>query len=105
MSIDWVDAVSKTNLDNEEMLAFEHKGKQIALYSLDDGYYATDALCTHEQAPLCNGFLDDGIIECPKHNARFDVRTGKVLRKPAKENLVSYPTKIEGDRLFVGIES
>jgi Na+-transporting NADH:ubiquinone oxidoreductase subunit F len=58
-----------------------------------------DGLCTHAAVHLCDGAIVDGQIECPKHNARFDARTGEVVRKPARSPLVTYDVEVRGDRM------
>ena len=62
-----------------QMKAFSVAGQKIALYHLSDGFYATQASCTHIFAPLARGkLLEDGVVQCPLHRARFDIRTGQV---------------------------
>ncbi len=69
-----------------------------------DGSYAfTDGLCTHGRAMLSAGFLDDCILECPKHNGRFDVRTGEAVRLPAQKSLRTYPVTERDGRLVVQV--
>jgi nitrite reductase/ring-hydroxylating ferredoxin subunit len=67
-------------LDVGEMKAFTSAGQKFVLYHLSDGFYATQASCTHIFAPLARGkLLDDRNVQCPLHRARFDIRTGKVV--------------------------
>src|SRR3989338_5842375 len=68
-----------------------------------DGFYAIDDTCTHDDGPLADGWLDGTAIECPRHGARFDVRTGKVLCLPAAVPIKSYLVKVEGDDVKVSI--
>ncbi|WP_290870069.1 Rieske 2Fe-2S domain-containing protein, partial [Aquabacterium sp.] len=63
--------------------------------------YATDGLCTHEQVHLCDGLVMDHVLECPKHNGRFDIRNGKALGAPVCVNLATYPTKVEGRVIYI----
>ena len=74
----------------------------IALFHLDDGYYAMDDLCTHDGGPLAEGALEGTVIECPRHGARFDVRTGAVLSLPATAPVPMYEVRVEGDEIQVG---
>ena len=80
------------------------QGRDIALYGTEDGIHATDNICTHGHARLCDGFLEGHEIECPLHQGRFDVRTGKAMCAPLTEDLRSYPVKIEGGRVYLAIE-
>ena len=66
--------------------------------------YATDNLCTHGNARLCDGFLEGHEIECPLHQGKFDVRNGKPLCAPVTESLRIYPVRIEGGRLYLQID-
>ncbi|MBP9591162.1 MAG: Rieske 2Fe-2S domain-containing protein [Steroidobacteraceae bacterium] len=62
------------------MKAFTAGGEKIVVYHLEDGFYATQANCTHVFAPLARGrILDDCKVQCPFHHARFDIRTGEVV--------------------------
>ena len=75
-----------------------------AIYrSPDDRYFATDGLCTHEQIHLADGLVMDNIIECPKHNGRFDYRTGAAKGAPVCVNLKTYPVKIEAGTVMIDI--
>ena len=64
-----------------KMKKFQVAGEAILIYHLADGFYATQQRCTHTLAPLGRGsVLDDGVVQCPLHRARFDIRTGEVVR-------------------------
>ena len=60
-------------------------------------------LCTHERVHLADGLVMDEIIECPKHNGRFNYKTGKALAAPVCVNLKTYPTKVENGKVFIDI--
>jgi 3-phenylpropionate/trans-cinnamate dioxygenase ferredoxin subunit len=99
---DWIDACATDDIDEEDVIRFDHGGRTLAIYRTDDGrYYATDGICTHERAFLPDGLLMGTIIECPKHNGRFDVRTGEAKGAPVCVNLKTYPVKVESGRVFV----
>jgi naphthalene 1,2-dioxygenase system ferredoxin subunit len=100
----WVDALPAAELPTDDVIGVEVAGRDIAIYTVGDAVYATDNLCTHGQARLCDGFLDGHQIECPLHQGRFDVRDGKPTCEPAEEPLRSYPVKVEGARVFVCVE-
>ncbi len=74
----------------------------VALFHLEDGYYAMDDLCTHDGGPLAEGTLEDHVIECPRHGARFDVKTGAVLRLPAVAPVPTYRVRVENEEIQVG---
>lgn len=66
-------------------------------------YYALANVCSHDGGPLGEGEVYDYEIQCPRHGARFDVRTGKVLSFPAVVDVPAYPVKVEGDKILVQI--
>ncbi|WP_068113480.1 MocE family 2Fe-2S type ferredoxin [Tropicimonas marinistellae] len=99
---DWIDACATDDIEEEDLIRFDHGDRTFAIYrSPSDEYFCTDGLCTHEQVHLEDGLVQDYEIECPKHNATFDYRTGEALRAPACENLRTYPVKVQGDRVLV----
>lgn len=77
----------------------------IALCRLGSAIYAIDNICSHEYACLSDGLVEDGEIECPLHQARFDIATGKALTEPATVNLRTFEVKQEGDDVLVKIEA
>jgi 3-phenylpropionate/trans-cinnamate dioxygenase ferredoxin subunit len=74
----------------------------VALFLVAGVHYALDDVCTHDGGPLAEGVLDGHVIECPRHGARFDVRTGEVLALPATAPVTAYAVKVEGDEIKVG---
>ena len=81
-------------------------GRTFALYRLDDDEVAlSDGLCTHGAAHLAEGLVVDCQIECPKHNGRFDLRTGEPTRKPIKEPLTMYPCEVRDGRVVADLST
>jgi naphthalene 1,2-dioxygenase system ferredoxin subunit len=80
-------------------------GVKVALYAVDGDYYATADLCTHGQASLADGFLDGELIECPLHQGAFNVKTGVAVTAPCTVAVRTFPVKLEGDLLYVGMEA
>src|SRR5688500_13341139 len=99
----WTDAAAVDELPADDVLGREVEGRDLALYSVNGEGFATSNTCTHGQARLCDGFLEGHEIECPLHQGKFDVRTGKAMCAPLTEDLRSYPVKIEGGRVYVAI--
>ena len=74
------DVCREDELDVGKMKVFKVEGEKILLYHLEDGFFATQASCTHTFAPLGRGKIVDGCkVQCPLHRARFDIRTGEVI--------------------------
>jgi 3-phenylpropionate/trans-cinnamate dioxygenase ferredoxin subunit len=102
MAEEWVEACDADDIDSEDVIRFDHGGRTFALYRTeDDRYFATDGLCTHEKIHLSGGLVMGTIIECPKHNGRFDFISGKAKGAPVCVDLATYPVKVEGGRLFI----
>ena len=104
MAENWVNAGGAADIGREDVVRFDHAERTFALYrTRDDHYYATDGLCTHAKVHLAGGFVLDRLIECPKHNGRFDFTTGQAMGAPACVNLKTYPVKVEAGRLFLNV--
>jgi 3-phenylpropionate/trans-cinnamate dioxygenase ferredoxin subunit len=99
----WIRVAPLNEINDEDVTRFDHEAKSFAIYRRGTQVYASDGLCTHEQAHLADGFLFEYEIECPKHNGRFDIRDGRAVRVPACINMRIYRTKIEDDDIFIEI--
>jgi len=85
-------------------MRFDRDGKTFAIYrSPEDAFYATEGLCTHEKVHLAGGLVMDDIIECPKHNGRFNYKTGEAKGAPVCVNLKTYRARVRGDRVEIEI--
>ena len=103
-TIGWIDALSADELPNDDVLGVQVAGRDLALYTVGSDVFATDNLCTHGNARLCDGFLEGHEIECPLHQGKFDVTTGQATCAPVTEALRSYPVKIEGGRVWLALD-
>ncbi len=101
--LQWRRAVPFSQLDDEEPTQVRIDDKLIALCKLGDQVFAVDDICTHEHASLSDGIIENGCIECPLHQALFDIRTGKALSPPAVIDLTVYSAKIEDGVVWVGV--
>ena len=101
---DWIDALATDDLPADDVLGVTVAGRDVAVYVVGDEVYATDNICTHGHARLCDGFLEGHEIECPLHQGKFDVRDGTPLCDPVTDALRSYPVKIEDGRVFLRID-
>jgi nitrite reductase/ring-hydroxylating ferredoxin subunit len=81
-------------------------GLPICLAHAEDGnFYAVDDLCSHEHARLSDGWVGGTEIECPRHNAMFDLRTGEPTSLPATDPIRTYPVAVRGDDVFVALDA
>jgi len=103
MSEKWMDVSAVDHVPKGDVTAVNVDGKEVALYEVEGNIYATDNLCTHGAARMSDGFLEGSEIECPLHQGKFDVCTGKALCAPLTENIRIYPVKIENNRIFLNI--
>lgn len=102
MPPDWIKTRQTDEIEKEDVIRFDHADRTFAIYrTADDNYYATDGFCTHAQVHLAGGLVMDSIIECPKHNGRFDFITGHAKGAPACINLKTYPVKVEAGYVFI----
>lgn len=103
MSENWIDVAAVDAIPEGDVTAVRVNGKEFALYEVDGDIYASDNLCTHGAARMSDGFLEGTEIECPLHQGKFDVCTGKALCAPLTENIRVYPVRIDNQRVFLNI--
>ena len=94
---------TKPELPNGARKLVEIDGQAIAVFNIAGAYYAIADVCSHDDGPVAEGELIEHEIECPRHGARFDVRTGRVLSFPAIVDIPAYPVKVEGDDILIGL--
>ena len=100
----WIEACAAADLGRADVVRFDHGKKTYALYRTDDGeLYATDGLCTHGNAHLSLGLVKGKLIECSKHNGRFNLIDGSPARVPICRGLVTYPIAERSGRIFVNV--
>ncbi len=100
----WIEVCAASCLGKEDVIRFDHAKKTYALYqTLDGAYYATDGMCTHGNTHLVDGLVKGKIIECPKHNGRFNLTDGSPARPPVCRGLRTYPLKNQDGKLFINI--
>ena len=96
----WLDVGPSTSLVQNNVIRVDVNDRTFAVYRLADGdVFATDGLCTHAEVHLCDGLVIGGQIECPKHNARFDIATGRALKRPATTDLAIHSARERDGRL------
>lgn len=97
----WARLCATGEVPDDDVLEVIREGHVFCAYRIGGRHYVTDGICTHAVARLAEGFVLDDIIECPMHNGRFHIPTGRVEGPPACEPLRTYPTRVDGDALMV----
>lgn len=97
----WIEVCRTDEIDEKDVLGFECRGEKYAIYNTASGFYATAGVCTHEAADLSMGLVIDDIIECPMHQGRFHIPTGKAKSAPACVDLKTYAVKIEDGMVLI----
>jgi len=99
----FIEAGKAGELAPGSMKRIDFRGLRILLANVDGRLCAVDDTCTHEEASLSTGVLNGELVKCPLHGSRFNVCTGKALEEPAEEDLRTYPVRLEGDRILIGL--
>jgi 3-phenylpropionate/trans-cinnamate dioxygenase ferredoxin subunit len=100
----WQTVANSSDIPPERVAVFRIGDHDVAVCNVDGQFYAIDDLCTHDGGSLDQGELEGNEIECPRHGARFDVRTGDAIQLPAFEPVETHDVRVEGDTVQVGVE-
>jgi len=103
MSENWIDVLAVEAVPQGDVTSVNVGGQEIALYEVEGEVFATDNFCTHGAARMSDGFLEGREIECPLHQGRFDVCTGKAMCAPLSQDIRVYPVRIENKRVLVNM--
>ena len=99
----WIEVGASDQIEVEDLIRFDHEGKTYCVYHLEDGFYATDGICTHEAVHLEEGLVMDDEIECPMHQGIFNIKTGKAMGPPVCIDLKTYQVKVEDNKIYIEI--
>ncbi len=100
---EWIDVVAASALAYGEHLVVDVEGDDVAVFNIGGEFYAIADVCTHDGAEIASGELDGDEIVCPRHGARFCVKTGQVKCAPAYEEVATYAVRVESGRLQVAV--
>ncbi len=101
---DFVKVAATGDIAPGKVNVYDVAGRQIAVCNVDGTFYAIDDVCTHDGGSLDQGELLGDEIECPRHGALFDVKTGRALTLPAVAPVRSYPVQVNGDEIMVEVD-
>ena len=100
----WQTVAGVTDIPPHRCGVFHVGDHEVAVCNVEGEFYAIDNLCTHDGGALDQGELEGGEIECPRHGARFDVRTGRATQLPAFEPVETHPVRVEGEHIQVALD-
>ena len=101
----WIDVLAETALADGEHEVVDVDGVDVAIFKIEGQYYAIEDVCSHDGGELASGELDGDEIVCPRHGARFCVKTGEVKCAPAYENLVSFPLRVVDGKVQLAVSN
>ncbi len=101
---EWIDAIAESALAEGEHIVVDVDGVDVALFNLSGQFYAIEDVCSHDGTEIASGELDGDEIVCPRHGARFCVKTGAVKCAPAYEDIASYPVKVADGRVWIAVD-
>jgi 3-phenylpropionate/trans-cinnamate dioxygenase ferredoxin component len=98
---EWIDVASQNALSEGEHVVVDVDGVDVAVFNLEGSFYAIEDVCSHDGAEIASGELQGDEIICPRHGARFCVKTGQVKSAPAYEDIACFKVRIENERVQV----
>lgn len=98
---EWIDVIQTRAFADGEHLVVDVEGSEVAVFNLGGYYYAIEDVCTHDGGELASGEREGDQIICPRHGARFCIKTGKALTPPAYEDLHCFPLRVENGMLQI----
>jgi 3-phenylpropionate/trans-cinnamate dioxygenase ferredoxin subunit len=101
--IEYITVATVDELGNGQRLIFEVDTLPIALFNIAGEYFAIADICSHDDGPVAEGDVREYEVECPRHGARFDIKSGKALTLPAVVDIPAYPVRLEGDEIQIGL--
>ncbi len=97
----WISVCTRAEVSEDEPKAIELDTHKIGVFLIDEQYFAIENVCPHAFALLTEGFVEANTVECPLHEAIFDIPSGILKSGPGCRNLSTYPVRIEGDQIQV----
>jgi nitrite reductase/ring-hydroxylating ferredoxin subunit len=100
---EWQDVAARDQLDADFPLGVEVNGQAIGIYLVGDQVHAIEDICPHAEALLSQGFVENGVVECPLHGAQFEIASGKCLNEIGERDIRCFPVKVENGRVVIQI--
>ena len=101
--LEYITVADVAEIPPGQRLILEVDGEAIAVFNIAWMYFAISDVCSHDDGPVAEGTLREHEIECPRHGARFDLRTGKALSLPAVVDIPAYPVRVQDGHIQIGL--
>ena len=101
--LEYIEIAPTDQIPDGERLFVELGGKSIVLFNLAGKLFAIGDVCSHDNGPVGDGEIEENEIICPRHGARFDIRTGKATSLPAIVDIPAYPVRVVGGMVEIGV--
>jgi 3-phenylpropionate/trans-cinnamate dioxygenase ferredoxin subunit len=98
---EFVKVATVSSIPDPGRVIVEIDDRVVVLFHVGGTFYCIDDVCTHDGGPLGEGLLEGHQVACPRHGARFDIRTGQALTMPATQATVVHEVKVDGNDVFV----
>ena len=102
-SLEYITITGVDDLQNGERLFVEIDDQELVVLNIAGDYFAIGDVCSHDDGPLGEGDVEGFDVICPRHGARFDIRSGKVVSLPAIEDIPDYPVRVVNGQIQIGI--
>jgi len=93
-AMSWIQVAPAASIADGDYAQVEVDATLVAVFNIHGTFYAIEDTCTHDGGELAGGALENDVVICPRHGARFCLRTGAALTPPAYEPVKTYPTRI-----------
>jgi 3-phenylpropionate/trans-cinnamate dioxygenase ferredoxin subunit len=97
----WISVFSVDELDNGQHRVIDIDDTEVVIFKVDDDFFAMENICSHDGGEIASGVVENGEIICPRHGARFCIKTGDVKCPPAYEGVESYSVRVENKMVQV----
>lgn len=101
--VDFVSVAKVEEFEDGERLFVEVDDYELVVFNIAGEFFAIGDVCSHDDGPLGDGDIEEYDVICPRHGARFDIRSGQVTALPAVTDIPAYPVRISGSDIEVGI--
>ena len=102
-SVEFITVAKIDEVDDGDRLFVEIDDYELVVFNIAGEYFAIGDVCSHDDGPLGEGEIEDYDVICPRHGARFDVRSGLVTALPAVTDIPAYPVRVSGNDIEIGI--